>query len=52
MWNFKSAFPADQTMRTRELKNLQRSTQTLIERLGGRPAMQLDFVFDEFEQSD
>ena len=35
MWNFKSAFPVDQTTRTRELKNLQRSTQTLIARLGG-----------------
>ena len=52
MWNFRSAFPADQTTRTRELKNLLRSTQTLIERLGGGPAIQLDFVFDELEQSD
>lgn len=51
MWNFKSAFPVDQTTRTRELKNLQRSTQSLIERLGGGPALQLDF-FDELDQPE
>lgn len=51
MWNFKSAFPVDQTTRTRELKNLQRNTQTLITRLGGGPAIQLD-LFDELEQRE
>jgi hypothetical protein len=50
MWNFRSAFPADQTTRTRELKNLQRSTLTLIERHGGGPPSQLDF-FDDLDQS-
>lgn len=49
MWRFKSAFPADQATRTRELKNLQRSTLTLIERLGGGVSMQLD-LFDRLEQ--
>ncbi|TMQ05338.1 MAG: hypothetical protein E6J91_40860 [Deltaproteobacteria bacterium] len=48
MWRFKSAVPADQTTRTRELKNLQRSTQVLIERLGGGAGIQLE-LFDRLE---
>lgn len=51
MWNFKSAFPVDATTRARELKNLQRFTLGLIERLGGGPAMQLDF-FDDLEPAE
>jgi hypothetical protein len=48
MWRFKSAFPADQATRTRELKNLQQATLALIERLGGVAGVQLD-LFDRLE---
>ena len=48
MWNFKSAFPIDPAVRMRELKNLQRSAQKLIERLGGGAGIQLE-LFDGLE---
>lgn len=50
MWAFKSALPVEQAMRMREWKNLQKSTQALIERLGGGQS-QLTFPFEELEPS-
>ncbi len=45
LWRFRSSLPFDQAARTRELKAIQRAATTLIERLGGGRADQLD-LFD------